>query len=702
MIYYVFVDFAVMGKQGNKPGGKYTSNLSRRRSSVWLNCTDMGNGRAQCNICWKELAYRNGSTYNLKRHMQSKHTAVEMLSPAGSKQHLMVGDDEIAVASASVAGGGVRVDKKPTTAAAAALKRAAIKYRSSSVSRAAAAARAALSDAELGAVLNGDLDVLGQSAAGAGAGAAMGATKQKILDEALLEMIATDFHPLSIVDDRGFRRFVGKLQPLYKLPTRQALYDNLLTTQYARAVTERRGEVHQATAVCVSAEGWLSQANERYVALTAHYLSTQLEPRSCLLDCFMYTDHHTADAVKDELTRVVDEWGCQGKVVAFVTDSSPHVAAAVQLAGWRSLPCFANMLNVMAQEALKEVGDVRTKARAAVDHFRCNAIAGEMLRSVQQQMSLLPERDLLLDAPTSRWTQTYRMLQRLAELREAVVSALALLVDNVPDLLSSSEWDVVVYACELLRPMYEVTCELAGERYAPASKIILMARGLTRLCRDQFESPALPVVVRKMASVMLASMTAWFGSFETNNLLAEATLLDPRFKRSGFEDATAAEQAVLNVTAAAASRNGGAPGATDENIAYNVTVTEPDGTLTTQQMPAVTLQPSSSIWSDYDQRVYIIVAAQNPAAEAQTQMRQFLEEPLVPRQESCVEWWQSRAAIYPRLLEVVRERMCLVASSAPCDRLYSKSGSVLMDRRSRLDQSEVRQLVFLNANMVVC
>jgi len=43
------------------------------------------------------------------------------------------------------------------------------------------------------------------------------------------------------------------------------------------------------------------------------------------------------------------------KVVAFVTDSSPHVSAAVQLAGWRSLPCFANMLNVMAQEALKEV-----------------------------------------------------------------------------------------------------------------------------------------------------------------------------------------------------------------------------------------------------------------------------------------------------------------------------------------------------------
>ena len=111
---------------------------------------------------------------------------------------------------------------------------------------------------------------------------------------------------------------------------------------------------------------------------------------------------------------------------------------------------------------------------------------------------------------------------------DVTVVALYCVVWLVPELLKPSEWDVVVHAVELLRPMYEVTAELASERYAPASKIILMARGLTRLCRDQFENPALPVVVRKMASVMLASMTAWFGSFETNNLLAEATLLDPR------------------------------------------------------------------------------------------------------------------------------------------------------------------------------
>ena len=78
---------------------------------------------------------------------------------------------------------------------------------------------------------------------------------------------------------------------------------------------------------------------------------------------------------------------------------------------------------------------------------------------------------------------------------------------------------------------------------------------------------------------------------------------------------------MLGVTAAA-GRTAGAAGSTgEENMAYNVTVTEPDGSVSTQTMPVAALPPSSSIWSDYDQRVYIIVAAQNPAAEAQTQVR---------------------------------------------------------------------------------
>lgn len=618
--------------------------------------------------------------------MQTKHSPSDLLTTP-LKRLPGITDDETATASVSV--GAVRGGKKLSGQ-----KRGSVRIKGPAGKLASKTALVS-SEVDIGSVINGDFDLSTVQLLQPAPAAAMGHSKQKILDEALLEMIAVDFHPLSIVEDRGFRKFVGKLQPLYKLPTRQSLFESLLQQQFVRAVNERRVDVHQATAICLSAEGWLSQTSERYVALTAHFLSPQLEAKACLLDCFIYSDQHTVVNVKDDLVRIVEEWGISQKVMAVVTDASPNLAAAVGLIGWPNLPCFAHMLNSMAQEAMKEIVDLRAKVRAAINYFQTNSIGSEMLKNVLAQMQL-PNRDLIQDSPGSRWTTTFCMFQRLLELREPILSSLALLVETVPDMLSDVEWEVVSHVCELMRPMFEVTCELSAERYAPASKIILMARGLSRLCRDHYASSGLSQIVLKMAGLMLNSMLKWFSTFETNNLLAEATLLDPRFKRSGFVDENAAEQAIVNVTTAAGR---GGVNSTEENIAYNVTVTEPDGTVSTQ-MP-VSLPPSSSIWSDYDQRVYIIVAAQSPAAEAQAQMRQFLEEPLLPRQESCLEWWQSRAAIYPRLIDVVRERLCIVATSAPCDRMYSKTGSVLMDRRSRLDQSEVRQLVFLNANMIV-
>lgn len=618
----------------------------------------------------------------LTKHGSAEQSSLMKVPTSGS-------DEEAASASTSISAAGVR-GKKPLTM----LKRGALKLKPVP-DKVAAAVRAALAGAEgeLGVGINGQCD-LGTIYKTANATGALSSSKKSSFDQALLEMIAIDFHPLSIVDDVGFRRFVTKLQPMYKLPTRQVLYETLLQQQYTRALNERRTDVQQATSVCLSAEGWTAMTGDHYIALTAHYLGPQLDSKCCLLDCFAYNDKHSTVEIKDEMVRIAEQWGVHTKVIAVVSDANPNIITAVQLAGWPHMPCFAQTLNLIADEALKEIADVTIRVRSIVDYFQRNADAAATLKNVLQQL-LLPERELVLDSPNSRWNATFRMFHRLVEMRESIVSSLALMVEDGPDcLLSDADWDVVARTCDLLKPTYEVTSELSSERYSLASKIILMARGLMMLCQKQLNILTLPAAVRRMGTIMMASMTKLYTSLESSSFLAEAMLLDPRFKRSGFADEASADRTVNSIVTLASR---GLPNGAEEGIAF--TVTEPDGTISAQ-LPT-SLVPTSSIWSDYDQRVYIIVQQQNPAAEAQAQVRQFLEEPLVPRQESCLEWWQSRLAIYSRLVDVVRERLCIVATSVPCDRMYSKSGSILTDRRSRLDQSEVRQLVFLNANMVL-
>lgn len=675
-----------MGKQA-KEKKQAPNDHSRRRSLVWTYCSDLGNGRAQCNICWRELVYRNGSTYNLKRHMLTKHGSAEQSSLA--KVPTNGSDEEAASASTSMSVAGARGRKSMSM-----LKRGTLKLKPVP-DKVAAAVRAALAGAEgdLSVGVNGQCD-LGTIYKNAAAVTTISSSKRNSFDQALLEMIAVDFHRLSIVDDAGFRRFVSKLQPMYKLPTRQVLFDTLLEQQYTRALNERRIDVQQATSVCLSAEGWTALNGDHYIALTAHYLGPQLDAKSCLLDCFAYNDKHSAVEIKDELVRIAEQWCVHTKVIAVVSDANQNIITAVQLAGWPHMPCFAQTLNLIAEEALKEIVDITSRVRAIVDYFRRNADATSTLKNVLQQL-LLPDRDLVQDYPSCQWNMTYRMFHRMVEMREPVVSSLALMVEDGPDcLLGDADWDVVSLTCDLLKPTYEVTSELSSERYSLASKIILMARGLVMLCQKQLNIPTLPPVVRRMSGIMLASMSKLYTSLESSSFLAEAMLLDPRFKRSGFADDSSADRTVNSIVSLASR---GLVASTEESIAF--TVSEPDGTISAQ-LPS-SLVPTSSIWSDYDQRVYIIVQQQNPAAEAQAQVRQFLEEPLVPRQDNCLEWWQSRSAIYSRLVDVVRERLCIVATSVPCDRMYSKSGAILNDRRSRLDQSEVRQLVFLNANMVL-
>lgn len=47
--------------------------------------------------------------------------------------------------------------------------------------------------------------------------------RKKELDEALLNVIVKDLQTFSIMEDKGFKAFVRKLDPTYILPTRKAL-----------------------------------------------------------------------------------------------------------------------------------------------------------------------------------------------------------------------------------------------------------------------------------------------------------------------------------------------------------------------------------------------------------------------------------------------------------------------------------------------
>ncbi|XP_042612029.1 uncharacterized protein LOC109069099 [Cyprinus carpio] len=81
------------------------------------------------------------------------------------------------------------------------------------------------------------------------------------------------------------------------------------------------------------------------------------------------------------------------------------------------------------------------------------------------------------------------------------------------------------------------------------------------------------------------------------------------------------------------------------------------------------------------------------------EVQAYLEEPLLPTHEDPLKWWESRAPVYPRLSKLMAKKLCVVATSVPSERIFSKTGQIISERRSRLKPKKVRALVFFNANL---
>ena len=59
-----------------------------------------------------------------------------------------------------------------------------------------------------------------------------GSGRKRLLDQHLLDLVATDMQPLSVVDNRGFRKFVNALDPKYEMASRKTLTTQLLPERY--------------------------------------------------------------------------------------------------------------------------------------------------------------------------------------------------------------------------------------------------------------------------------------------------------------------------------------------------------------------------------------------------------------------------------------------------------------------------------------
>lgn len=73
--------------------------------------------------------------------------------------------------------------------------------------------------------------------------------------------------------------------------------------------------------------------------------------------------------------------------------------------------------------------------------------------------------------------------------------------------------------------------------------------------------------------------------------------------------------------------------------------------------------PESMLWKVYEEKVEQFKATQTSTASGMIELDRYMQEPLIDRHEDLLKWY-----IYPHLHTFVIKRLCVTATSVPCER----------------------------------
>lgn len=67
--------------------------------------------------------------------------------------------------------------------------------------------------------------------------------------------------------------------------------------------------------------------------------------------------------------------------------------------------------------------------------------------------------------------------------------------------------------------------------------------------------------------------------------------------------------------------------------------------------------------------------------------------------EDPLQWWRDHKHLFPRIARLSQKYLCIPATSAPSERLFSDGGQIVTDTRHLLSPESVRSLIFLHDNL---
>lgn len=368
----------------------------------------------------------------------------------------------------------------------------------------------------------------------------------------LARMIILHGYPLAMVEHVGFKIFVRNLQPLFELVTFDGveadckeIYQNE-KQKVCDLLDKLPGKISLAVDMWVAPKG-----DARYLCLTAHCIDDTWQLKKKILN-FITVDPSSTEEhalLSEVIMTCLRDWDIDRKLFSMTFDScSPvydNIACRIRdiLSQNRFLlcngqlfevGCAANVIKLMAQDALDALTDVTRKIRASIKYVtssqstqtKFNEMVDQLL--VSGGVNSSNQKCLCLDDPV-RWNSTYIMLDIALEHKDAF----ALLQQHDPFYANAIcptdiDWERASAVTSFLKLFVEVSNVFAGNKQQnPTANIYFpeicdIHLQLIEWCQNPDD------YISSLASKMKSKFDEYWK--KCSLALAIAAILDPRFK----------------------------------------------------------------------------------------------------------------------------------------------------------------------------
>lgn len=126
-----------------------------------------------------------------------------------------------------------------------------------------------------------------------------------------------------------------------------------------------------------------------------------------------------------------------------------------------------------------------------------------------------------------------------------------------------------------------------------------------------------------------------------------------------------------------------------------------DGSASTSSVTVTKCSSHLAKMLDDDDEEEDIADVTTPHVQASKQLSSFqsLVEQTTMKFDSCpLAWWRTYASQFPDLAVVARSYLSVQATSCASERLFSKAGFIVSNRRSKLSREHVAMLTFMATN----